>query len=241
MSVTINTKKELFLGKRPFKAKAMTKEEFCHKVDELYDYLKRNYESMHDMRYNEHSDFSITAEKLFTISYMAEGEGIPELESYFDERDKFIGSGMEIMNWEDWPGQFEICTTDNGFTYMVVYTSVGDDAYLPMCNIIYFGQDDELHLYIPYCGNLIFVDADVQMCALGGWEGESIEELFNEAGLDYNYDFGPDFDHVFFGIYGKKYGIEGYREEVKIENLEETLDFDTDLMLEDIKSNVVLV
>lgn len=60
------------------------------------------------------------------------------------------------MNWEDEPGQFSIQTLDNGFTYMKVYSSVGDDAFRPMCNIIYFNQDNKLIATVR-----LFIDSNI--------------------------------------------------------------------------------
>ena len=40
MSVVLNTKKELFLGKRPFKSRKMDKDEFASLTKELYDKIK---------------------------------------------------------------------------------------------------------------------------------------------------------------------------------------------------------
>ena len=43
MSVVINTKKELFLGKRPFKSRKMNREEFACLAKELYYKIKKQY------------------------------------------------------------------------------------------------------------------------------------------------------------------------------------------------------
>lgn len=254
MSVVINTKKELFLGKRPFKSRKMNREEFACLAKELYDKIKNQYGDEYEDYFEEDyntADSQLWAIDIFTQNFVSEHEEdeLPEeLKLYYEDLNEVIGAGMTIMNWEDEPGQFSIQTLDNGFTYMKVYTSVGDDAFKPMCNIIYFNQDNKLRLYVPYCGNLVFVGADTQMCVYGGYgeEEREIKKLFDEAkstnGPAELNIMGNVFmcyvkDETFYKLYGQKYGMDCSDE---VFNPDNDLVFDEDLMLEDIKSNVIL-
>lgn len=234
MSVIINTKKELFLGKRPFKATKMDKEEFCQRIEQLYNQLKSEHEDMDYEDYGYDCD-DITRAKLLAITDTYDTD---VLDSYYNDCDEMIGAGTAAMNWEDFPGQFEIHSLNNGFTYMGVYSSVGDDAYLPVYNIIYFDDDGKLRVFVPYCGNLVFVGAGVSMGSLYDYD-EGITEtkrLFEEAGKDYDSDY-----ELFFDIYGEKYGIEGGQIKMTEDYAMEDLGFDVTLMTEDISSNIILV
>lgn len=238
MSVVINTKKELFLGKRTFKSRKMNKTEFSQKVDELYEKLKEEYVDMNSAE--DYDEYDETAAKLYVIDSLVEDlddeDAIPDLLLYCKDRNDIIGSGICIMNWEELPGQLELQTTNNGFTYMSVFSSIGDDASNPLYNIIYFDENDNLRIFVPYCGNLVFVGANVQMCEFGGYAGEEIENLFNESGEDIS-DYDPV---IFYKLYGKKYGIKGPKKEIETDEIDENLWFDMDLMLEDIVSNCIL-
>jgi hypothetical protein len=250
MSVVLNTKKELFLGKRPFKSRKMDKDEFASLTKELYDKIKNQYKDEYEDYFEEDNntaDSQLWAIDIFANEY--DGDELPEeLKLYYEDLSEVIGAGMTIMNWEDEPGQFSIQTLDNGFTYMKVYSSVGDDAFRPMCNIIYFNQDNKLRLYVPYCGNLVFVGADTQMCVYGGYgeEEREIKKLFDEAkssngpaelNIMGNVFMCYDKDETFYKLYGQKYGMNCSDEDF---NSDEDFVFDEELMLEDIKSNVIL-
>lgn len=106
---------------------------------------------------------------------------------------------------------------------MEVYSTLGDDGFMPMRNIIYFNQNNDLRLYVPYCGNLVFVGANIQMCNVGSSIGaeREIKKLFKEAQLKE----GPTMitftegiflcyeqDMTFYKLYGNKYGISGLDE-----------------------------
>ena len=256
MSVVLNTKIELFMGKRRFTAKKLSKKEFEKRVVELFDNLLAQYPDYFEEYFecNEKDDSENGVECLFDIGIFAEDmraeDELPEeLSMLCADMDENIGSGICTMNWEDYPGQMEIKTLENGFTFMQVYSSIGDDAYMPLYNIVYFDEEDRLRIYVPYCGNLMFVGAETQMCTVGGYgnEEEEMKKLFEEyeksseprkLELSNGLFLGYEKDYNFFKIYGEKYGIRGI--DALAEN-EDVFDFDYGLMLEDIMSNVQLV
>lgn len=258
MSIVLNTKKELFMGKRRFTAKKLSKKEFEKKVEALFINLASQYpdyfEGYYDFNENGVKYLIIGVECLsgiaaFAEDMRAEDELPEELSMFCADTDENIGSGICTMNWEDYPGQMEIKTLENGFTFMQVYSSIGDDAYMPLYNIVYFDEEDRLRIYVPYCGNLMFVGAETQMCTVGGYgsEEEEMKKLFEEyeksseprkLELSNGLFLGYEKDYNFFKIYGEKYGIRGI--DALAEN-EDAFDFDYGLMLEDIMSNVQLV
>lgn len=228
----INTNKEQFLNKRIFKAKKMTKDEFKNSLYQKYKLLYNLYgDSEEELSKNNNCKNLILgiAEFLEMNSY----QHFEKLEYDFN----IAGMGFDMMNWEDISGQLTIKTLDNGFTYLGIYSSVGDDAIAPIYSILYFDNNDNLRAYCPYCGNLVFIGADAQMCAYGGYgnEEEATEALFAEFGEDEPED-DDDYTAKLLNLYGKKYGCIGEIDDASLEDLE----FDIDLMEEDIKSNVKL-
>lgn len=252
MSIILNTKKELFMGKRRFTAKKSSRKEFEKKVEKLFNILAAQYPDCFE-DYDSSEDVVLY---LLNIGSFAEDmcaiEEIPrELTMFCSDMDKIMGSGLCIMNWEDYPGQLEIKELDNGFTFMQVYSSIGDDAYMPLYNIVYFDEKDHLRIYVPYCGNLMFVGAGTQMCTVGGYgdEENEMEKLFEEytrsdgpskLQLQNGLFLGYEKDDNFFNIYGEKYGIQNIDSEDESDDGEDEFAFDYDLMLEDIMSNVIM-
>lgn len=235
MSIIFNTKKELFLGKRPFKSKKMDKSEFCQKVDILYDELKEKYICNKDC-------YSTIKNKIRVVDeIVSENDEIPDfLSAYRRDRNKVIGSGACAFNYDHWSGQYAIKTLESGFTFMQIYASFEDDDLCPMYNIIYFDQNDNLRLYVPYCGNQVFVGADEAMGICGRYEEESraIKRLFDEAQYPQTEAQARDIwdyqkDNVFWRLYAQKYGRKD-NEKIQI------FDFDEELMYEDIVSNCIL-
>lgn len=229
----INTDKTQFLSKRIFKAKKMTKE--CFK-DNLY----KKYKLLYDLYGDSEEELSKNNNCKNLILRIAE---FLEMNSYdhfekLEEDLNIAGMGFDIMNWEDISGQLTLTTLDNGFTYLSIYSSVGDDAIAPIYSILYFDENIELRAYCPYCGNLVFVGANTQMCTYGGYgdEDEATERLFEEYNEIEPEDDDDEFSEVFLRLYGKKYGCLDSSNCNSLEDLE----FDTDLMKEDIKSNVNL-
>lgn len=229
----INTNKTLFLGSRTFISKVMTKEEFQTKLYEKYEFLYMLYKDT-DMKFSSDSDtetlICAIADYLENNSY----EHFEKLENDFN----IVGMGFDMMNWADKNGQLGFKTLDNGFSYIGIYSSVGDDASAPVYNIFYFDENYDLRAYCPYCGNLVFVGADTQMCVYGGYgnDEQASKELFAEFGEKEPSD-SEKYMGRFLKLYGTKYGCIDEIEDACLEDL----DFDNDLMKEDIKSNVVLI
>lgn len=228
----INTSKLQFLSKRTFTSKVMTKDEFQTKLYEKYELLYNLYK---DYEIKLSDDIDITT-LICSIADYLENNSYKYFEKLEDDLD-IVGMGFDMMNWEDKNGQLGFNTLDNGFSYIGIYSSVGDDASAPIYNIFYFDKEYNLRAYCPYCGNLVFVGADTQMCVYGGYGNEERAscELFAEFG-EKEPDDSEKYIGKFLELYCKKYGCIDEIEEACLEDLE----FDVDLMEEDIKSNVLL-
>jgi len=229
----INTDKTKFLTKRTFTTTKITKEEFRIKLYAKYEILYDKYKGSELKCTNKSSVIELICEigdYLQNESY----EHFEKLENDFN----IVGMGFCMMNYDGYPGQLEFKTLDNGFTYIGIYSSVGDDAVAPIYNIIYFDENGDLRAYCPYCGNLVFFDAGVQMCVYGGYadEEEFTQKLFEEFGKTEPSD-SIKYVELFLKLYGEKYGYIGEIDNACFENLE----VDTDLMEEDITSNVILI
>lgn len=252
MSVVINTNKELFLGKRPFKAKKMSKEKYTHKVHKLYESLKEDYQYLNAEDCLESFDINLVAAMLYSIGndigqFWLEECDHPELEQYCKDCHDIIGSGI-AMPEKKLPGHGELITLESGFTYLQAYSYIGDDDYMPIFNILYFDDNDKLRIYVPYCGNLVFVGAGELMCNCGGYYERGpaeIVKLFDEVGEDLYLESDEYYHDInykrFYQLYGNKYGVKGLDEKMEREEIEDSFYYDHDLMLEDIKSNVILM
>lgn len=247
--VHVNTNKELFLGKRQFKALKLTQDEFKDKFNELLEGIGAEpVSSLYD------EDEIAEALQLIMEDIYDKDMSVEDL---VDENERFIaGCGIDTIDWEKTENPIIINTTDEGFTYLGIFSSVGDDALIPVFNILYFDENGELKIYIPYCGNTVNIKANVQFGTFGGYgdEDEAYEEVFNIYGEVLHDKYGsktdtfiedyPSCDILYLECYGEEFGIDGELPDVrkeKIEDISEIIEIDMDLILEDIRTNAILI
>ena len=165
-----------------------------------------------------------------------------------------------MQDYSDLKEQWKFQETADGFCYIELYTSIGDEATKPLYNILYFDEDCNLQVYVPFCGNLVDIISKVQLFTLGGYDGDSYEQLFDkyESYLFSKYEEWMIEDSEFCEVLlldciGKEYGIDGvlpdlstveedsYFEDVFGCYFFDMFDINIDLCREDINSNVALV
>lgn len=250
--VHVNTNKELFLGKRQFKALKLTQEGFKNKLNELLESI--GAETLRSLTESVSGEFDI-AEALQIIAEDMYDKGM-NFEDLIGEGERFIaGCSVNNADWEKTEKPIIVNTTEEGFTYIGIFSSVGDDAIISVFNILYFDENGELRMYIPYCGNTVNIKANVQFGAFGGYgnEDEAYEEVFNTYSEVLHSKYGsmtetlmnsyPACDILYLECYGKEFGIDGELPDVteeKIIRIPEILEIDMNLVIEDIRTNAVV-
>lgn len=231
----INTNKSLFLGTRPFTSKSMTEDEFLKCFN---NYL-----------------VSLGGEEIKDLSSESIDEAYWTIVEDWEEReDKFWGAVVWLQDYEDMDGQLTFHRLDDGFCYIELYSSGGDDYGNPIFNILYFDENEELCSYVPYYGNLVNVLAEEGVFCYSGNDADAFDVLTTKyfGKLESLYGAKDSKRLIQEGntvvnllCLGWEYGMIGtlphpdsyYDDRVIIDEFEINKDF----VLEDIKSNVKLI
>ena len=233
--VYLNTNKSLFCGTRVFSSKSMTEEEF---LECLNNYLiSRGSEEIEDLSHE-------SLDKAYCDAI---------IEDFEEREDIFYGAVVWMQDYDDVDGQLTFHRLDNGFCYIELYTSGGDDYGNPIYNILYFDENNELCSYVPYYGNLINVLAQEGVLCYNGNDADAFDELTTKyfSRLEKLYgkkkttqiiDDGNNVINLLclgweYGLIGTLPNPDDYDEY----DLMDLLEINKDYVVEDILSNVKLV
>lgn len=237
-----NTKKELFLGKRPFEAQKLT-------PDELMDKMSKCIFNNVDVEGEGYDDGALRLGDIETIFEILrdliekENDGDSNVIGQILVKDLPV-DGAQLAGGAEDDDWIEVVTLVNGFTYIKVLSVLGDDSLVPVYVVLYIGADDMIHGFIPTCGNNVFAETNVQLGAIGGNDAEAWDALLAEYGVKCNRRDSFDYGKACFETYAKKYGVEGTPNDANYEDgeyVDTMLELSNDYIIEDILSNVTLM
>ena len=239
-----NTKKELFLEKRPFEAQKLT-------PDELMDKMSKCIFNNVDVEGEGYDDGALRLGDIETIFEILrdlierENDGDSNVIGQILVKDLPV-DGAQLAGGAEDDDWIEVVTLVNGFTYIKVLSVLGDDSLVPVYVVLYIGSDDMIHGFIPMCGNNVFAETNVQLGAIGGNDADAWAALLDEYGVEYDIDDPDPLDYgkACFETYAKKYGVEGTLNDANYEDgeyVETMLELNDNYIVEDILSNVTLV
>lgn len=238
--ITFNTDKTKFMDKRKFNAKRMNKKEFLKKLNQILKDGGQN--EIKNLKHKNIEQF---------LDYFCETDYCREISDK-----EIIGTSFCFQDCYDYKGQLKFVELSNGFCFIKLFTTMGDEATSPIFNILYFNDNDKLDIYVPFCGNLVNIISKCQLSMWNGDDHDSYEILFDKYNTylkskypDWAFDDYLTREIMLYDCIGKEFGIKGNlpdlskinEDDDEIEYLYEKLNIDINLCLKDIKSNVVLV
>lgn len=161
-----NTKKELFLGKKPFKAQKLTPDELINKIVKCIfnniDIEEYGYDD-EDLRIG---DIETIFELLGDLIAAERNGDSTKIGKILSKELNIVGACLAAAAdyKDDW---LEVITLSNGFTFIKVLSTNSDDSMVPVYVLLYIGDDDMIHGYIPMYGNNVFVGTNVQLGLIG--------------------------------------------------------------------------
>ena len=239
-----NTKKELFLGKKPLEAKKLQPKQLLKAmINCLNEYADESLECDIAEITDDVTDDNIQA-IVFALREL--------IENAYDNTASKLGQsllkelhvdGTQLDAFSEDDNFVEMITLSNEFTYIKALSNIGDDSFVSTYVIFYIGTDDMIHGYIPMYGNNIFANTDFQLGAAGGNDAEAWDELLEEFEITCDGEDNVEYDRIRFETYAKKYGIERTDNDNNYspyEYADVLLELNTDYIELDIMSNVIL-